>query len=362
MRQPGGPPPDAPPTTGRGPLRVAAIGAGYIADVQLGAWRDVPGVELVGLCDRDLTRARAVTERLDLRVPLYGDAGAMLRDAAPDAVDILASPDVHRELARCAAESGRAVLCQKPLATTLEDARAIVADCRARGARLMVNENFRWRPSFRWIKGQLEAGALGRVFYAGYDARINVTRPSSEWPRSRFFTRRPFFLGMDRLILLENTIHWIDVSRFLFGEPRTVYCRTRRSTDFGAGEDTAVVVLEFEGLTVVIQNAWGSYGYPYPSTEAQVAIEGTEGTILVDRAGQARLVRADGAVQTADYDLATYHRASFVRAQAHFAAAVATGAPFETHGEDNLRTLAVTFAAYRSADENRVVGLTEDAV
>ncbi len=344
---------------GTEPVRIAAIGAGYVSRWQFPAWQQIEGTHLVAVCDRDQDRAQEAIAGLAARPMVFGDAEAMLEEVDVDAIDILTTPDTHLDLVALAADRGVSILCQKPLATSLSDAKRIVEIARDRSVRLMVNENFRWRPSFRWAADLMQGGALGRVFYAGFDSRINVTRPAVEWPRGRLFTYRPYFLEVDRLIVLENTIHWIDVSRFLFGEPLAVYCRTQRSSDFGRGEDTALVALEYPESTVVIQNAWGSYGYAYPAREAEIAIEGTNGTVLISRTGEGVLAKADGSEEPAPYDLTDYYEGSFRSTQAHFVESLRTGAEFETTGEDNLRTLSLTMAAYLSADEGRRVTAEE---
>jgi predicted dehydrogenase len=335
-------------------LRIAAIGAGYVAPSQLRAWQGVWDVELVGICDTDIARAKTAAEEFGIPA-VFGDARKMLDALDVDAVDILTTPDSHRELVSIAAASGRHVLCQKPLSTSLADAEAIVAECDKRGVRLMINENFRWRASFRWAKAEIERGTIGRVFYASFNGRFNVTRPSVEWPGGRLFTLRPYFRDVDQLIILENTLHWIDVSRFLFGEPEAVFCTTQRSSDLGRGEDTTVIVLPSEERTVVIQNAWGSYGYPYPAAEALVAIEGTQGTLFIDRDGRGSVASPDGTLGEASYDVESYVLDSFCATQRHFADCLRSGRPFETSGADNLKTYRLAVRAYDAARRRQVV-------
>lgn len=342
------------------PLRVAAIGAGYVAPSQLRAWQRVDGVELVGICDSNIDRARAAAGEFSIPA-VFDDAEAMLAALEVDAVDILTTPDSHRLLVSLAAARGRHVLCQKPISTSLTDAEAIVACCEAQGVRLMVNENFRWRASFRWAKAVIESGALGRVFYASFNGRFNVTRPSVEWPGGRLFTLRPYFRAVDRLIILENALHWIDVTRFLFGEPQTIFCATQRSSDFGAGEDTAVLVLGYPKRTVIIQNAWGSYGYPYPAAEAEVAIEGTDGSLFISRDGRGLVAKPDGTREDAAYPVEAYALDSFAATQEHFADCLRTGRDFETSGADNLLTFRLAMQAYDAAASAQVVSAHEAA-
>ena len=119
------------------------IGAGYFAAAQAEAWQRIPGAEIVAVADLDLVRAEAFARSWGIP-RVYPDASVMLRAEQPDFVDIVTRPETHRALVEAATHANCHVLCQKPMAPSMEDCRAMVASCRAAEVRLLIHENWRW--------------------------------------------------------------------------------------------------------------------------------------------------------------------------------------------------------------------------
>jgi predicted dehydrogenase len=132
------------------PLRVGLVGAGMISAHHLIAWSRVPEAKVVAIVDPDLSRAAA--RAAEFGIPRhYASLDELLdREKAIDAVDIASPRETHARLVRLAAERGIDVLCQKPLAPTFGEADALVRDVEGR-IRLMVHENWRFRPYYRQI-------------------------------------------------------------------------------------------------------------------------------------------------------------------------------------------------------------------
>ena len=129
-------------------LRAVAVGAGYFSQFHYDAWRRIPDVDLVALCDIDPARARAAADRFGV-ARVYDDVARMLDAERPDVLDIITPPATHAAIVRLAGERGIDVLCQKALAPTLAEATAIVDHAEAAGIRLMVHDNFRFQPWHR---------------------------------------------------------------------------------------------------------------------------------------------------------------------------------------------------------------------
>ena len=106
-------------------IRVALVGAGYFARFHLGAWRRMDGVQLVAVCDRDPATHAHVTDSGEA-MPVFAEMGAMLDAEQPDLVDIATPPETHLALVGEAAARGLAVVCQKPLAPTRDEAVRLV--------------------------------------------------------------------------------------------------------------------------------------------------------------------------------------------------------------------------------------------
>ncbi len=129
-------------------LRGGLIGCGFFAANHLNAWRDVEGAEIVALCDRDAGRLAETAARFGI-ARTYGDAAEMLAAEGLDFVDIATTVASHRPLVELAAGAGVHMVCQKPFAGSMADARAMVAAVEAAGRVLMVHENFRWQAAIR---------------------------------------------------------------------------------------------------------------------------------------------------------------------------------------------------------------------
>jgi predicted dehydrogenase len=336
------------------PLRAAVLGCGFFAQNHLHAWKELPGVELVAVCDVVPERARAAAATFGARA--YLDAAELLAREEVDFVDIATTAPTHRELVELAARHGKAVICQKPLAWDLADAEAMVAACRERRLPFMVHENFRFQHPMREVRRLLDAGAVGRPFFAriGFRTAHDVYR------------NQPWLVDNERMIIIDVAVHLLDLARFFLGEPRSVYAHTLRVNPRIRGEDVATVVLGLDGATAVVEASYESRSDHDTYPQTFVTVEGTLGTIRLDADYRLQLV-SRGAVEERTLEIPLHPWASVpwngiqdsVHAiQAHWLDCLRAGRTPETSGEDTLKLLRLAFAAYRSADRGEVVHLS----
>src|SRR5262249_45416286 len=141
------------------PIAVALAGAGMISWYHLVAWRNLGArARVVAVCDPDPDRARRRAE--EFGVPrVYRDAEAMLAAEPIDALDVASPRETHAGWVEAAAARGIDVLCQKPLTPTLAEAEGLIRRVEGR-TRLMVHENWRFRPWYRELKRWIDAGEL----------------------------------------------------------------------------------------------------------------------------------------------------------------------------------------------------------
>jgi predicted dehydrogenase len=335
-------------------LQGALVGCGFFGAIQLDGWSRVEGARIVALCDANADRAADRAARYGVPA-CYTDLEALLAREALDFVDIATRPDSHRELARRAAERGLAVLCQKPLAPSMEEAVALVRDCERAGVRLMVNENWRWQPWYREMKRLVEAGRVGRPHYFGFRHRGVDGLASPPYPH------QPYFAAMPRLLLFETAVHFIDTARFLLGEPERIYCRHRRVNPAIRGEDFVLCQLTMAGGALVsIDASRCAVGEEGP-VFGHAWLEGDGGQLALVADGTLRFTGPDGATLPCDYSfpIEGYRGESCRATQQHFVEALRDGTPFETGGREYLRTFATVFAGYESAERDVVVDVAE---
>jgi predicted dehydrogenase len=188
-------------------IAVAVIGAGFIADYHINGLRAAGGADVAALVGRraEVTRARADTLGIERAETDYR---RILDDSAIDAVVIATPDDTHERIAIEALDVGKQLLLQKPMALNSAQCRAIIAADEQAGRHLTVSFMHRYFPEVRWLRGQLEAGALG----AFHSVRIRNATPGADWS-DWFFTPGNVSGG----VVMQLGVHGIDLVQHLFG-------------------------------------------------------------------------------------------------------------------------------------------------
>jgi predicted dehydrogenase len=338
-------------------LRFALFGAGFWARVQLAAWGEVPGARCVAVYNR--TRSKAEELASAFGVPaVYDDPEALFDSEHVDFVDIVTDVASHARFVQLAASRGVAVICQKPMATSLDEAVGMVAACREANVPFYVHENWRWQKPIREFQRVLASGVVGTPFRARVDF-------ISGFP---VFANQPFLRELEQFILTDIGTHILDVARFLFGETSTLYCQTHRIHTDIRGEDCATVMMRMgqTGTTVVCSMAYAeNYLERDRFPETYLFVEGSEGSLELAPDYWVRVTTVDGTssrrVPPTRYEWANpaYEvvQSSIVPCHTNLLSGIKGTGIAETTGEDNLKTLRLVFAAYDSAERDAVISL-----
>lgn len=343
-----------------GNLRFAMIGAGFWARYQLAGWYEAGGAECVAVYNRTRSKAEALAKEFNIPA-VYDDPEAMLRQTRPDFADIVTDVATHAPFTRLAASLGIPVVCQKPMATSYEEARSMVEAGRAAGVPLYINENWRWQTPIREFARVLRSAPVGEVFRA----RIRMVSGF------KVFENQPFLRELEQFILTDMGSHLLDTARFLFGEPVRLYCQTFQAHHDIRGEDVATVMLQTKnGATVVVEMGYAeNYLEQDRFPETAIFAEATQGSAELTLDYWVRVTTKDGthirrcppphyAWADARYDVV---HSSIVPCQANLLAAMRGEAQAETTGEDNLKTMRLVFASYESAASGQSVSIEEPA-
>jgi predicted dehydrogenase len=322
--------------------RIGLIGAGLAAGYHLAAWRSLRSrAEVVAIADPDRAAARSRADEYGIE-RTYDSAKALFDDVAIDAVDIAAPREFHAPIARLAADRGIAILCQKPLAPTLEEAERLVADIGDK-ARLMVHENWRFRPHYRLIAHWLEQDRVGEVRTVRMSVLTSGLLPDSSGQLPAL-VRQPMLAGLERMLLMEVLIHHVDTLRFLLGPLDLLGACLGKTCTAIRGEDRAALLMAGAGgAAVTLIGDFMAVGEPAALFD-HLEIFGTRGTI---RLVGDRLVSVGEVDDEVRLDLDANYLASWVGAISHFIDRLADGQPFETRPEDNLETFRIVEQAYR---------------
>jgi predicted dehydrogenase len=322
--------------------RIALVGCGLISLHHLRAWANA-GCEVVAVCDTDPARAKVRAAEFGV-ARSYDDAGAMVAAGGFDAVDIAASVGAHAPVTRLAAERGLPVMVQKPLTETVAEAEALLADLAGR-TRVMVHENYRFRPHYMRVRAWIDAGRIGRVRHAQISCRGSglCPRPGGV---PFLIERQPYLTGFRRNLVFETMIHHLDVLRCLCGPLTVEAARLNRLAEGLPGEDTAAILMSGEGgLIATADGCLVAPGYP-PLHGDRLEVIGETGTIVMELD---RVLVVGREAEAVTVDLLGRYQECFDTAMRAFVDAFGDGTPFETDITDNLETLRLMESVYRAA-------------
>ena len=338
-------------------MNIALIGCGFFAQNHLQAWRDIEGVKVVALCDTDPVKLNMTSEEFGIERQ-YTDAAEMLQDGGFGTVDIATTVSSHRRLVEMAASKNIHVICQKPFAKNIADARAMVSAVEATGKTLMVHENFRWQSALRTVIEEVRNGTIGDPFFgrvsfrSGYDV----------------FAGQPYLADAERFIIEDLGIHILDISRALFGDVMRVSATTRRVNSAIKGEDVATILVDHKsGASSIVDCSYATRRQPETFPETIIEVDGHKGTIRLD-SGYLMIIHVNGESEKRDLSPPVLPWASkpwhniqeSVRIiQQHFVDCLRDRRQPETTGSDNLKTLGLVEAAYLSAATCRTVETSE---
>lgn len=333
--------------------RIAIAGAGAIVTgAHLPAYA-LAGFTVAGIWNRTRARAEAAAQRFGIE-RVYDSVDELVGDDSIEIVDIALVPDVQLEIVRAAAAVGKHILCQKPLHEQLEPARELVACCRAAGVKLNVNQQLRHDARMRSVALLFEQGLLGQPTRTIFDTNINLDYDF------------PWLAEHRELEIMYHSIHYLDTLRAIFGNPLRVYCSTGRLPDQErAAETRSTTVLDFLGGHTALVSA--SSNNRHDVEYARFRFEGSGGTVVGDNhlfSGNAagdptRLtVRSDAIDPALEFtlrvpELRVPH--SFVGPMASLMRAIEDDGEPDPGGADNLDTIALVRACYRSAGSGRAV-------
>jgi len=333
-------------------LKGAIIGTGFWSRFQIAAWKELEGVEITALYNRTVSKAEALAKEFRI-ARVYSTVEELLAREALDFVDIITDVDTHALFTRLAAEHHAHVICQKPMASTLEDARGMLDICRQQKVKLFIHENFRWQAPVRAVQETLASGIIGRPF----KARVSFC---SAFP---VYENQPFLKDLEHFILTDIGSHVLDVCRYLFGEAKSLYCITQRVNKDIKGEDVANVLMQMEsGLHCFAEMSYASILEKESFPQTLILIEGEKGSVRLGHDFEIKISTVHGTksrvIQPKLYDWVDPAYAVAHSSIVDCCRDILTGLQggrAETTGDDNFRTVQLLWAAYASAKTGKAI-------
>lgn len=263
-----------------GKLGVAIHGAGWVAGAHVLSWAKNPHVEIVSVGDPDLDRARRFAEQNGLSCPLRKSLDEVLADDRVDVVDVTGPSHVHAEQGIAAAEAGKHVLVEKPIALSMEENRTLRDAVAQAGVKSITSFVARFNPQVATLKALLASGAIGELFYAEVDYWHAIKPSHHAWHlHSRKAT------GGSTMLL--GGCHAADALRWLIGEEVeevTAYGNNRKGNfEYDAN---VVAIMKFRGGVIAKTSALFDCEMPYAFN---IDLAGTEGTLRDNRVWSKKL-------------------------------------------------------------------------
>jgi predicted dehydrogenase len=322
------------------PLRVGVIGTGFAGSTHARATVGLSGTRLTAIAAATVSEAEPLAAELGARVA--SDAASLCASEDVDLVVVASPTHLHADHVMLAARAGKHVLCEKPIARTLEDATAMVRACDDAGVRLAIGHVVRFFPEYRRAKELLDAGVLGRP------ALATLTRGTVS-----VGSARAWYLDAAKSggVVLDLMLHDLDVLRWWFGEPARVY--GKRITG-GGPLDYALATLRYDDRPIVqLEASWAEHA----GFRTTFEIRGDRGLLVHDSRAVAPLVvqssagDATGSVIPAP----TVRETPYRRQLRDVAERLARDDAPLVDGREGLRSLALGLAVIESAELGEVI-------
>ncbi len=336
--------PYLPPMPRRYRPKIGLVGAGGVTEYHLRAYQKM-GLEVAMICDLDAKRAKARRDEFFPRAAVCSNLAEVLRREDIEVIDAALHPEPRVPLIEAAIGSGKHVLSQKPFALDLDVAERLADLADAKGVKLAVNQNGRWAPHFAYAREALRAGLLGEIgsvdFHLAFDHSWTIGTP---------------FENIHHLLLFDFGVHWFDMASCFLGSqpPLSVMASVRRSSYQKARPPfLASVLIDAEHAQVrMALNAAVAYGQA-----DRTLLAGSHGTLqsIGPSLSQQRVVLTTAAGEASPDLKGTWFENGFQGTMGELLCAVEEKREPLHSARNNLRTLALCFAALHSADTHQPV-------
>ncbi|MEN6357388.1 MAG: Gfo/Idh/MocA family oxidoreductase [Armatimonadota bacterium] len=327
-------------------LKVALVGAGNMARVHACAYAQMDEAELVAVCDINPDAASKLAETYNIQA--FSDFAEMISKVDVDVVDVCTPTYAHLECIKAAAEAGKNVACEKPLARTVSQAQEAARICEEAGVTLFVAHVLRWFPEYSKLKKLIDDGAIGDV------VEIRNVR-SGAHPRDPESWYSDYKKSGG--VVLDLIIHDFDWLRWCFGKVRRVYARGLVDSKVPL-TDYALVTIRFEsGVIAHVEGGWARPSGFITSVEAA----GTKGLLSYSNSDSAPLVIERKAAEGETMSIAVPESPTlenpYYQELRHFINCLENGEKPDVTPDDGIEAVKIAEAALRSISSGQPVVL-----
>lgn len=336
--------------------KIGICGAGGIVDgAHLPAYKKA-GLEVVGIFDTDHAKAEDVAKRHGIPT-VYKSLTELLGDPAVEIVDIAVPAAAQPEIFGQVAAAKKHILAQKPFATTVAAGEAMVKQAKDAGIIAGVNQQLRFEEGVAAAHKMVELGWIGTV--SNFSINVNLITPWELWPWAK---------DLERLEVMLHSIHYHDLIRWFLGDAKTVFCAAGRTAgQFPKGETRTISTALYQsGVTSLVHanhvNRGGDNYAEYRIDGDKGSIRGTLGLLYDYPNGRVDTLEVNSQVVPTDgwmpYPVTTrWFPDAFIGTMGSVMDAISTDAPLRASVADNIGTLKMVEALYKSMDSGVSVDL-----
>ena len=336
--------------------KIGICGAGGIVDgAHLPAYTKA-GLEVVAIFDTDNAKAQDVAKRHGIPT-VYKTLAELLADPKVEIVDIAVPAAAQPEIFAQVAAAKKHILAQKPFATTVAAGEAMVKQAKDAGIIAAVNQQLRFEEGVAAAHKMVELGWIGTV--SNFSINVNLITPWELWPWAK---------DLERLEVMLHSIHYHDLIRWFLGDAKTVFCAAGRTAgQFPKGETRTIsTALYSSGVTSLVHanhvNRGGDNYAEYRIDGDKGSIRGTLGLLYDYPSGRVDTLEVNSQVVPTDgwmpYPVTTrWFPDAFIGTMGSVMDAISTGAPLRASVADNIGTLKMVEALYKSMDSGVSVDL-----
>jgi UDP-N-acetylglucosamine 3-dehydrogenase len=327
-------------------LRIAVLGAGTMGLTYARNIAVMPELEAVGVCDADPERAELAAKLCGAHTAAYTDFDQLIALAQPEAVCVCLPTYLHKTYVLKLAALGIHVICEKPIALQVEDAREMEEACRQSGVRLFIGHVVRFFPNYTDALRTVKEGAIGKAGMAHLKRFGSFPVGAGSWYRDR---------SKSGNVIMDLMIHDIDYARSLFGEVDSVYARM--SGPEHEQLQYAQVTLHFKDRQIAILD--GMWGYAGPFT-TQFEISG-DGGVIRFHSGQVHSLQITKSEDDSQKRASVQVPSSpsmhdpYYYELAHFISCIQSGAEPLVTVQDAIEAVRIALAAQSSAQSGKPV-------
>ena len=329
-------------------MKIGIVGVGSMGQTHAAGWAET-GATIAGFVSKTQEHAQPLATRYQTRA--YLNFEAMLREV--DAVDICTPTHLHHAQVLQAAAAGKDIVCEKPLARTLEQAQEMIAACKSAGVKLLVAHVVRFFPEYARAKNLVAAGEIGQP------AVLRLTRGTFRPKKAadNWFTDFDKSGGM----MLDLMIHDFDYARWVAGEVESVFAKNVANAHPNAPGDHALVILKHRSRA--ISHIEGSWAYPPPLFRTRFEIAGSNGWLEFDsdKSAAIRLHLQTPGQSAPDVPQpgSPLRESPYTTQIKAFYNTLLNNVPPPITAQDGLAALKIALAAIKSAQTGEAINLAE---